>query len=63
MPWTTFLESLDAWRGADVARPGGPARAAFAAYLADRHDLTRTEAQEVIEDWAALTHRALALSP
>lgn len=61
MPWTVFLESLDAWRGAADQRHS---RAAFAAYLANRHHLTRTEAHEAIEDWAAIaTRHASALTP
>ena len=57
MPWTTFLDSLDAWSG-------GAGRAAFAVWLADRHDITRSEAEEAIEDWAALARqRVPALSP
>lgn len=61
MPWTVFLESLNAWCGAADKRRN---KAAFAAYLANRHDLTRTEAQEAIEDWAALASRdASALTP
>ena len=61
MPWTVFLESLDAWCGAADQRRS---RTAFAAYLANRHDLTRTEAQEAIEDWAALATRHIpAVTP
>ena len=61
MPWKTFLDSLTAWQRGHGQRQSP---AAFAAYLADRHDITRREANEVIEDWATLTRkRAPALSP
>lgn len=59
MPWTIFHESLTTWRG-----DGRGDRAAFADYLARRHDITRREAEEAIEDWAAMSRRrAPALSP
>lgn len=52
MPWTIFLESLTTWRS-ETDSPGS-----FAAYLARQHDMTPREAEETIEDWAALARRA-----